>query len=131
MLSTPAIRQMSTDLPGLCAFRITGKVGRDDMKAMGDYMLGRFEEHDQVDMLLVFETDEGSELGASLSREAIEAQAKSLGKVRNYVVANAPDPAGGLVEAWGNILPVEARSFDTESEAMAFLQSQPPLDRQP
>ncbi len=127
MFSTAHVQEFPTEIPGLHAFRITGAVDRDDMKAMSHYMLDVFTDHDKVDMLLAFETQDASTAGSGLSWEAVEAQVKSLTNVRNYVVANAPGGAGGLVETMGKIMPVQARSFDTEAEALAWLRAQPPL----
>lgn len=124
MLSTANIQEFDAGLPKTYAFRITGRVSRDDMTAMSDRMLTVFETHDKVDMLLSFETDQTSDPGASLSMDAMKAQFESLTKVRNYVVANAPGQAGGIVETMGKIMPVEARAFDTEAEAIDWLKGQ-------
>ncbi|SER96715.1 SpoIIAA-like [Tranquillimonas rosea] len=124
MFHTDTIAEIAHDIPNLYAFRITGEVGRDDMKAMSEFMLGAFKAHDTVDMCLVFETDAGSKADASLSDEAVKAQAKSLRHVRNYVVAGAPDKAASMVETMGKVLPVEAKSFATEAEAFAWLRQQ-------
>jgi hypothetical protein len=125
MLSTANIKEFDAGLPKTCAFRITGRVSRDDMAAMSERMLAAFDAHDKVDMLLSFETDETSDPGASLSMDAMKAQFESLSKVRNYVVANAPGQAGGIVETMGKIMPVEARAFDTEASALDWLRQQP------
>lgn len=127
MFDSDSIHETQNDIPGLYSFRITGEVDRRQMKEMSDYMTDVFDRHERVDMLLVFDTDETATPGASLSAEAVEAQAKSLSKVRNYVVANAPGRAGGIVEAMGRLIPVEARSFDTGDEALAWLREQPRL----
>ncbi|WP_375259958.1 STAS/SEC14 domain-containing protein [Citreimonas sp.] len=125
MLNTATITEFDTALPKTYGFRITGKVTRDDMASMAERMLAAFDAHDKVDMLLVFETTETSETGASLSMDAMKAQFESLSKVRNYVVANAPGQAGGIVETMGKIMPVEARAFDTEAAALEWLRAQP------
>lgn len=127
MFDSDNIHETQNDIPGPYSFRITGEVDRRQMKEMSDYMTDVFDRHERVDMLLVFDTDETATAGASLSTEAVEAQAKSLSKVRNYVVANAPGRAGGIVEAMGRLIPVEARSFDTRDEALAWLREQPRL----
>ena len=126
-MQSSSVKEIETDRPGLYGFRITGAVDREDMRAMSERMLAVFERHDKVDMLLVFETDETASFDASFSAESMKAQVKSLSNVRNYVVANAPGQAGGIVEAMGKLMPVEARSFDTEEEALAWLRKQPPL----
>ena len=125
-MDSNSVSEIETDQPGLYGFRITGEVGREDMRQMSERMLAAFERHEKVDMLLVFETDKTSTADSSLSAEAMKAQVKSLAKVRNYVVANAPGQAG-IVEAMGKLMPVDARSFDTEDEARAWLREQPAL----
>ncbi|SDY20847.1 STAS/SEC14 domain-containing protein [Citreimonas salinaria] len=125
MLNTANITEFDAGLPATYAFRITGAVTRDDMAAMAERMLAVFDAHSKVDMLLVFETGTSSEPGASLSMDSMKAQVESLAKVRNYVVAQAPDRAGNMVETMGKLMPVEARAFDTEAEALDWLRAQP------
>ena len=127
MLQTSTIREMPTDLPATYGFRITGRVTRDDMAAMGDRMLDAFDTHDTVDMLLVFDTEETAHTGASASLDAMKAQAKSLSRVRNYVVASPPGRAGDILEAMDKVMPVKAVTFDTEHEALEWLRAQPTL----
>ena len=127
MLSTATIEETDTGLPATYGFHIIGKVSRNDMEEMGDRMLEAFDAHPEVDMLLVFRTDRTSETGASLSAAAMKAQVRSLTNVRNYVVANAPGAADSIIEAVGSIIPVEARTFETEAEALDWLRTQPRL----
>ena len=126
-MNSTSVQEIETDQPGLYGFRITGEVDREDMREMSEHMLAAFDRHDKVDMLLVFETDKTATTDSSLSSESLKAQFQSLSKVRNYVVANAPGQAGGIVETMGKLMPVDARSFDTEEDARAWLREQPPL----
>ena len=126
MFASANIHEFTTAPDHLHAFRITCKVTREDMTAMSEHMLAVFEAAPgPVDMLLSFQTDETSEFGSGLSLDSLKAQLQSLAKVRHYVVANAPGAAGGLVEAMGSILPVEAASFEDEAQAMTWLEAQP------
>lgn len=126
MLTTPTIREFDPGVADVYAFHITGEVTREDMKAMGERMNDVFDRTDgKVDMLLAFETQETSETGASWSAEAMKAQFKSLSGVRNYVVANPPGEAGSMVESMGKLMPVDARAFATEAEAIEWLRTQP------
>lgn len=126
MLTTPNIKEFDAGLSRTYAFRIFDEVTREDMKAMSERMNDAFDRDDgEVDMLLVFRTNETSETGAGWSGESLKAQGRSLSNVRNYVVANAPGQAGGIVETMGKVMPVEATSFDTEEEAIAWLKAQP------
>ncbi|WP_185020655.1 STAS/SEC14 domain-containing protein [Histidinibacterium lentulum] len=121
------IQPFDTGLPATCGFRIAGKVTRTDMSAMAERVLEAFDRHDKIDMLLVFDRYDGSETGASLSTDAIKAQTASLWNVRAYVTAGAPEGAGEMVETMGRLIPVDAKSFPTEREAMAYLASLHPL----
>lgn len=125
MLTTANIEEFDAGVPRTYAFRIHDEVQREDMDAMSERMNEAFDRDDgKVDMLLSFKTNKTSEMGAGWSVEAVKAQGRSLAKVRNYVVANAPGQAGGLVESMGKVMPVEAKSFDTEDAAIAWLKSQ-------
>lgn len=121
------IHPFDPGLPATLGFRIAGKVTRDDMSSMARRVLEAFDAHDKIDMLLVFDDYDGSEAGASLSADAIKAQTASLWNVRAYVTAGAPEAAGEMVETMGRLMPVDAKSFPTEREAMAWLASLPPL----
>ena len=125
MFRTDTIAAFDTGLPGVHAFRITGQVTREDMAAMARHMLGVFERHGTVDMLLSFATGQTATPGAALSLDAVEVQAKSLSHVRNYATANAPGWAASMVRAMGTLLPVTARSFDTEEQALRWLAAPP------
>lgn len=127
MLQTPTIQQFDPGLPGVFAFRITGEVPKDDFRAMGEAMNSAFDERDKVDMLLVFESQAGSQAGAPLDGEVLKAQLRSLGNVRNYVVANAPDRAESILDALDKVIPIDMKTFDTEDEALGYLRGQPPL----
>ncbi len=129
MLTTPSVMKTPNDIDGLFPFAIRGEVSREDMDAMAETMLARFEEWEKVDMLLVFAAYDGAEAGASLGGDAMKAQFKSLTHLRNYVVAGVPDAAGTMIETMSKVMPVDGRAFDTEAEAMAFLRAQPPLTR--
>jgi hypothetical protein len=125
MIATSSIQEIPNSRADLCAFRITGRVSRDDMAVMGERMLDAFEVHDEVDMLLVFDGYEGTDDDCSFSLPAAEAQLQSLFNVRRYVVAAAPAHAATMVEVVGKALPVEAKAFDTPRAAWAHLDARP------
>ena len=129
MLTTASIMEIPNEIDGLFSFTIRGEISRDDMEAMSEYMLDRFKEWEKIDMLLVFADFEGAATGASLDVHVIKARLKALTHVRNYVTAGAPDAAGKMIELFSRIMPVDGRAFDTEAEAMTFLNAQPPLRR--
>lgn len=126
MLNTQSIQQFDPAAPGVYAFRITDEVPKEDFHAMGETMNRVFDEHDKVDMLLVFDSQKGARGGAPLDGEVLKSQWRSLGNVRNYVVANAPDRAESMLKALDKVMPIEMKTFDTEAEALAFLRQQTP-----
>jgi hypothetical protein len=127
MLNTGSIEQFEPHIPGLYAFRITGEVKRDDLEAMAKTMNEAFDHNDEVDMLVSFKSDEGAEFGAGLSLEAIKSQFRGLSGVRNYCVAQAPDNAAKVVDLFGKLLPVDAKTFSSEHNALQHLRAQPPI----
>jgi hypothetical protein len=125
MLNTEHVTEFDPDLPATLAFRIAGEVGAEEMRAMSDRVLAAFDRHPKIDLLFVFDRFEGAGPGASLTPEAAKAEIASLWKVRNYVVAGAPDSAARTLERMGALLPVTARTFESEAEARAWLAAQP------
>jgi hypothetical protein len=127
MLKTGTITEFDPGLPATLAFRIDGKVTAEDMTQLSERALEAFEQHDRMDMLLVIDRFEGSELGAALNIPSIKAQAASLNTLRTYAVAGAPETAGRLIEGMGRLMPVDAQTFDSESAALDHLRAQPRL----
>lgn len=121
MLSTSSIEELGTTRPDLYAFRVQGEVSRADMAEMARRMKKAFDAHDQVDMLLYFEGFEGSAPDAGLDFDTLKSQRGSLSPVRRYVVANAPERAEKMVEAFGKALPVDAEAYDSLDDAFKSL----------
>lgn len=128
MLDTAAITEAETGRPATLAFRIDGRVTQPEMKMLSDRMLEAFDAHDRIDLLLIFDRFAGSEPGASLSAPTLKAQTASLWNVRAYVVAGAPDEADQTIETMGRVIPVKAKTFETEAAARDYLAALPPLD---
>lgn len=120
MFKSRAVTQLPATAPHVFAFRISGHVTSDDMEAMSEFMNARFEEHDSVNMLLIFEAFEGRDTGAGLNWETIKAQTKSLSKVDRYAVVGAPGSAETMIGAMDKIIPVDARTFEPGEEAAAW-----------
>ena len=124
MLKLPSILQAATSRHDLFAFRITGKVTREDMTEMAEYMNNVFDKHEHVDMLMIFDRYDGAETGATMSWEALKSRFRSLTNVNRYVVVGAPEAASKLIEAMGSILPVEAEIYDDEVAAWRALDAE-------
>ncbi|MEE4119748.1 MAG: STAS/SEC14 domain-containing protein [Paracoccaceae bacterium] len=127
MLETASLIEEDVGLPATYAFRIDGQVTETQMKMLSDRVLKAFDRHDEIDLLLIFDRFEGTETGASVNLPALKARNASLWNVRAYVVASAPEGAAEMIEGVGKLLPVDARTFDTEFDARAWLASLPRL----
>lgn len=127
MVHTKAIDQFETHIHGVYAFRITGELGGDDLQLMAKTMNTAFDRMEEVDMLIAFQSDEGAKFGAGLSLEVLKSQFRSVSNVRNYCVVNAPSTAESVVEFFDNLLPIKARSFSSEHNALEYLRAQPAL----
>lgn len=127
MLTTTTIQEIPTDTETVFAFRILDEVRSEDLHEMAAQMNARFDRHDDVNMLLFFESDGGREAGATFDLEVLKSQARSLDKVSRYAVVGAPDTAATMVERFGAVLPVESKAFDTgqEEAAWAFVGARP------
>ena len=125
MLNGRTITEFDPGLPATLAFRIDGRVTEQDMKRMSERALDAFERHDKMDMLLVFDRFDGAETGASLNLPSLKARAASLRTLRTDAGAGAPEGASGLIVGLGRFLPVNARTFSSEEQALAYLRSLP------
>ncbi|WP_299966481.1 STAS/SEC14 domain-containing protein [uncultured Roseobacter sp.] len=121
MLTTSSITQIATSRDDLFAFRIAGKVSREDMTAMARYMNDVFDAREKVDMLLIFDHYDGAETGASLSWDSIKSRIRSISEVDRYVVVGAPENAAEMIETFGKLMPVETETYDTEEPAWRSL----------
>jgi hypothetical protein len=128
MLDTAVITETRIDRPATLAFRIDGRVTQTEMKMLSDRVLEAFDAHDRIDLLLIFDRYAGSEPGASLSAPTLKAQTASLWNIRAYIVAGAPDAAEQTIETIGRVIPVKAKTFETEAAARDYLATLPPLD---
>lgn len=95
------------------------------MKILSDRVLDAFDRHDGIDLLLIFDRFEGAKTGARANLPSLKAPSASLWNVSAYVVAGAPEGAAEMNEGVGKLLPVDARVFDTEADARAWLASLP------
>lgn len=128
MLKTNAIEQFETHIDGVYAFRITQQIARDDLKGMAEIMNKAFDERGELDMLLCFESEEGATLGAGLDVGVIKAQFRALANVRNYCVANASSTTNSVVDFFSMLIPVEAKIFNSEHNALEHLKAQARAD---
>ena len=122
-----AVHPVPTTRDNLLAFRITGRVEKDDMHEMATMANAAFDRFETVDMLLIFENFAGRDTGALFDGEAMKAQFRSLGSVGRYVVVGAPDSARSMIETMGSVLPVNAMTFDKGDEEKAWVE----LDARP
>ncbi len=125
MLVRPTVREVPNDTAGVYAFHILGEVTAEDMSAMAEHMNERFDRHDKVSMLLIFDAFRGAEKGANTDWGVIKSRLRALSKVDKYAVVNAPERAERMIEAMNAVIPVEARTFDSADAAWAFVGALP------
>ena len=125
MFVSPSIREAPNDREDVFAFHIVDEVSADEMQEMSHYMDTQFDRHDKVSMILIFDRYRGSESGASLNWDVIKTRLKSLTKVEIYALVNAPGSVARLLEVFGRLIPVDAKAFDNEAEAWAYVGSSP------
>ena len=120
MLKTQTINQIPVDNPSVFAFRITGEILAEDLKAMGATMNDAFDNHSSVSMLLIFAHYDGLDAGAGFDIETLTSQFRSLVKVDKYAVVGAPAGASTIINVMDKLIPTDARTFDRKEEALAW-----------
>jgi hypothetical protein len=101
-------------------FDIAGKVTKADIEGMASQVDAAFDDLETIDLLLVMSDFEGLEAGAVFDGPSLGAQARSIRHVRKYGVVGAPALARVMIEAFGHVSPVDARTFDLSQEAEAW-----------
>ena len=117
-----AIHPVATTRENLLAFRISGRVDKEDMHGMAEMANAAFDRFETVDMLLIFEEFAGRDTGAMFDAEAMKAQFRSVAKVGRYVVVGAPESARTMIEAMDAVIPVKAMTFDRGDEEKAWVE---------
>ena len=120
MLLTPNITQIETTDPSVYAFRIEGGASAEEMADMAEVMNAAFDRDETVSMLVLLHDFDASDAAAGLSLRSLESQFRSLAHVERYGVVGAPAFAAAMIEAFGRIGPIEARTFDPGEEAAAW-----------
>jgi hypothetical protein len=115
-----AVHPEPTTRENLLAFRIAGKVTKEDMHQMAEMANAAFDRFETVDMLLIFDDFDGQDMGAMFDTESMKAQFRSIMNVGRYVVVGAPESAQHLIQAMGAMLPVKAMTFDRGEEDLAW-----------
>ena len=119
------ITQIPADRETVYAFAITGHITDDDSEALAKYMNAAFDAHDKVDMLLDLTGMTGSDWDTLFDDDVLKSRFRSLTHVRRYAVVGAPEGAATMIGLMDKIIPVEAKTFDTQAEAWAFVGAQP------
>jgi len=121
------ITEIATTEANVFAFSLSGELSDTDLSNMADEMLTAFEQHDKVNMLLIFEGYEGSETFASLQGNVMKVQVKALSKVDKYAVVGAPGFAETMIGASDMVLPVASKAFEANEvdQAWEFVGAKP------
>lgn len=120
MLHSETINQIPVDNHLVYAFRISGEINAEDLKAMGAVMNDAFDSHPSVSMLLIFDQFEGLDAGAGFDKETFTSQFRSLAKVDKYAVVGAPSSAATMINVMDKVIPTDARTFLPSEEAAAW-----------
>lgn len=88
-----------------------------------------FEEMETIDILLIMRNYDGAEFAAVFNAETLKSQADSARHVRKYAVVGAPAWAKAMINLFAPVSPVDAKTFDlnSEMEAWAWV-NEPPAD---
>jgi hypothetical protein len=123
--SLPAINRRPSPRDTLLVFEISGKISKADIEGMASQVDAAFDALETIDLLLIITDFEGLDGGAVFDGPSMEVQARSSRHVRKYGVVGAPALARAMIEAFGHVSPVNARTFDLseQAEAWAWVQS--------
>ncbi len=105
----------------LLAFEINVKIEKEDIEWMAQRVEQAFAGLDVVDMILIMRNYDGAELSAVFNSDAMKAQADSAKHVRKYAVVGAPLWAKAMINLFSPVSPVDAKTFDLDDEAQAWM----------
>ena len=106
--------------PDLLVFEVRAKITEPDIEGMAERVQSAFDALDHIDILLLMSNFEGAELSAIADGEAMRAMTRSITHVRRYVVVGAPAWAQAMINVFGVVSPVHAKTFDLSEEALAW-----------
>lgn len=115
----PSVRHVPEARPELVTFEVLGQLDAEDMRSMADRVGRAFEQHGNIDMLVLFRRFEGATAGAAVEPQALKVEISSVAHVRRYGVVGAPAWADAMIALGGLVTPIDARTFDRDEEAEA------------
>ncbi|MHB2206405.1 SpoIIAA family protein [Methylobacterium sp. CM6257] len=115
-----SVIQRDAPRPDLVAFEIKDRITKPDIEWMSSIADAAMKAHSKIDMLLIMSNYEGTDLGARFDGYANEVMARSVARIRAYVVVGAPMFARAMIKLSGTIMPVETKTFDLSEEAAAW-----------
>jgi hypothetical protein len=104
----------------LFAFRIDGRVRKQDVRAMARVLSAAFDAWDDIDILITMPDYEGIDLEALLDSEMAAAMVRSNRHVRRYAVIGPPSWEAGMIRMFDPLTPVNARPFSISEEKDAW-----------
>ena len=121
------VREIRTTEPNVFAYDIPGAVSEEDLKRMATRLDAAYETHEQVSLLLLFESYEGNEFGALLDPEVVKTHFKSITNLHRYAVVGAPAHMDVALKAVAAVLPIEPKTFAKGeiAEAWAWVGARP------
>ncbi len=104
----------------LFAFRIDGRVTRQDVKAMARLLEAAFDAWEEIDILLSMPDYEGIDIDAILNSDMARAMVRSNRHVRRYAVVGPPSWDAAMIRLFDPLIPVRARAFALAQEREAW-----------
>lgn len=104
----------------LFAFRIDGRVTRQDVKAMARLLEAAFDAWEDIDILLSMPDYEGIDIDAMLNSDMARAMVRSNRHVRRYAVVGPPSWDAAMIRIFDPLIPVRARAFALAQEREAW-----------
>jgi len=121
MTTLHGVIPLPTDHPYVFAFRITQDLDADGMAEIAQMLNTAFDQHrGKVNVLLIFEGFALSDAGVGFKFSSMKAKLRSLANIHRYAVVGAPKAAARMVDFFGHIIPVQARSFAADDAQAAW-----------
>ncbi|SFP56668.1 STAS/SEC14 domain-containing protein [Tranquillimonas alkanivorans] len=121
------VTRIATDRPDVYAFRVTGQLNREGMEKMAAEMNAAFDTHQGVNVLFLLEDFDLGDAAIGYGSQSMKADLRSITNVDRYAVVGGPKVAQTMIESFGRVIPVDAKTFPQEDEdaAWAFVGARP------
>ncbi len=115
-----SVTQIPTTSSTVLAFNVDGEIQSEDLEVMAQIMNDAFDQHDDVNLLLIFRPYEGTETGATLNWEVVKSNFRSLSNLNKYAVVGGADAPKGSVDFMDRLIPIDAETFGHHEASAAW-----------